>query len=94
MHQFDLPATKKVTYACFVCDYRPLKPEQYRVRLVVGGDGLDYSEDAGAPAASMLETKISLNSVISDAHNKKVHNFSPWILKIFSSPLPCLNLNT
>ena len=68
IHHFDLPGDKKVTYGCFVCNYRPLKSEQYRVRLVVGGDGLDYNEDAGAPAASMLETKILLNSAISDAH--------------------------
>ena len=34
---------------------------------MVDGDKLSYFEDAGAPAASILETKILLNSVISDA---------------------------
>ena len=63
----EVPTDKKVTYASFVCDYRPLKQEAYRVRITVGGDKLPYEEDAGAPAANLLETKILLNSVISDA---------------------------
>jgi hypothetical protein len=33
----------------------------------VGGDKLSYDEDTGSPAASLLETKLMLNSVISDA---------------------------
>ena len=36
----DVPKNKKVTYASFVCDYKPLKSEQWRVRCVVGG--IDY----------------------------------------------------
>ena len=38
------------------------------MRITVGGNRLDYSADAGSPAASILETKLTLNSVISDAH--------------------------
>ena len=64
----EVPTTAKVTYANFVCDYRPLKDEPWRVRLVVGGDKLVYEFDSGSPAASLLETKILINSVISDAH--------------------------
>ena len=64
----EVPIGKKVTYANFICDYRPLKSEPYRVRLTVGGDILEYSHDAGSPATSLLETKILANSVISDAH--------------------------
>ena len=63
----EVPSDKKVTYASYVCDYRPLKDEPYRVRITVGGDRLDYAQDAGSPAANLLETKILLNSVISDA---------------------------
>ena len=63
----DVPPGQVVTYANFVCDYRPLKSEMYRIRLVVGGDKLTYDGDAGAPAASLLETKLMINSVISDA---------------------------
>ena len=61
------PTDRKVTYASFVCDYRPLKKEQYRVRFVVGGDNLSYDDDVGAPGASLLETKQLINNVIPDA---------------------------
>ena len=63
----DAPVSAKVTYAVLVCTYRPLKTEPYRVRLVVGGDKLTFDNDASSPAASMLETKLLVNSVISDA---------------------------
>ena len=63
----QVPSNKKVTYANMVCDYRPLKQEKYRVRLTVGGDKLDYDQDATSPAASLIETKLLLNSVISDS---------------------------
>ena len=33
----------------------------------MGGNKLNYNYDVGAPAASLLETKLLLNSVISDA---------------------------
>ena len=50
-----------------VCDHRPLKSEPYRVRLTVGGDRLTYESDAASPAASLLETKLLINSVISQS---------------------------
>ena len=37
--------------------------------MVVGRVRLMYDEDTGAPAASLLETKIFVNSVISNAKN-------------------------
>ena len=67
IHRSEVPTNKQVTYASYVCDYRPLKDEPYRVRITVGGDRLDYHDDAGSPAANLLETKILINSVISDA---------------------------
>ena len=69
VYKTEVPANKKVTYCSFVCDLRPHKKEKYRVRLVVGGDKLTCEFDTGAPAASMLDTKILCNSIISDAHN-------------------------
>ena len=63
----EVPANKKVTYGNMICDFRPLKLEKYRVRLTVGGDRLDYLGNQSSPAASLLETKMLLNSVISDA---------------------------
>ena len=63
----EVPVNKKVTYGNMICDFRPLKLEKYRVRLTVGGDQLDYLGNQSSPAASLLETKMLLNSVISDA---------------------------
>ena len=63
----DVPANQPVTYANFICDHRPLKSEKHRIRLTAGGDKLTFDVDAGAPAASLLETKLLINSVISDA---------------------------
>ena len=67
IHRSEVPTNKQVTYASYVCDYRPLKDEPYRVRITVGGDKLNYNDDAGSPAANLLETKILINSVISDS---------------------------
>ena len=63
----NIPKHKKITYANFVCDYRPLKSEKHRVRMTIGGDKLDYPYDTASPAASLIETKMLLNSVISDS---------------------------
>ena len=63
----DVPDGSAVTYASFVCDYRPLKSEPYRVRIVVGGDKLNYADDDASPATDMLENKLLINSTISDS---------------------------
>ena len=62
----EVPLGQKVTYGSFTCDHLPLKEEEYRARLVVGGDKLTYHSDASSPAASILETKILVNSILSD----------------------------
>ena len=67
VHKHEVPRDRDVTYATFVLDYRPLKTEEYRVRITFGGNRLTYEEDAGSPAANLLETKVLINSVISDA---------------------------
>ena len=64
---YEVPNNTKVSYANFVCDYRPLKSEHWRIRLAVGGDKFTYDDDAGSSAASLFETKLLINSVISDA---------------------------
>ena len=56
-----------MAYANVICDHRQLKTEKNRVRLTIGGDVLDYTGDASSPAASLIESKILLNSVISDS---------------------------
>ena len=78
----DVPTNQPVTYSNFNCDHRPLKTEKHRIRLTAGGDKLTFDGDAGAPAASLLETKLLINSVISDAkHGAK---FLSCDLKDFS----------
>ena len=62
-----IPTHKKITYANMVCGYRPSKADPFRTRLTVGGDKLDFWGDSASPAASLLKTKLLLNSVISDA---------------------------
>ena len=53
----EVPQDRRVTYATYVLDYKHLKDEQYRVRIIVGGDKLTYLDDAGSPTANLMETK-------------------------------------
>jgi len=69
IHRHEFPAGSKVTYANLVCYYRPLKSEPNRVSITVGGDRLPYSQDAGSPAVTLIETKLLINSTIGDANN-------------------------
>ena len=77
----EVPPKRKATYANFVCDHRPFKTEPWCVRLVVGGDKVEYFYDAGSPSTTILETKILINSTISDSHKGArfltldIHNF-------------------
>ncbi len=64
----NIPADRKVSYANMVCDIRPQKAETHRVRITAGGDRLEYPHDPSSPAVSMLNTKIHINSTISDAN--------------------------
>ena len=48
-----------ITYANFVFDYKPIKYEPYRIRLVVGGNKLTHEEDYVSPTASLLENSIN-----------------------------------
>ena len=64
----QVPAGRKVTYANFVCTMRPGKAELYRIRMTVGGDRLDAYQDVRSPAIGLTDTKLHLNSTISDAH--------------------------
>ena len=64
---YELPTDAKCTYANFVADHRPLKPEPDRIRCVAGGDKLDYLGDSSSPTTNLAEAKILFNSVISDS---------------------------
>jgi len=62
-----VPHNKKVIYASIVCDYRPLKDKKYRLHITIRGDKLPYTNDTGSLVADFIETKLLLNSTISDA---------------------------
>ena len=68
IHKSEVPHKRKVTYGNFVCDYRPLKTEQWRVQLTVRGDCHEYPHEAASPAVSLIENKLIINTTISDAH--------------------------
>ena len=44
------------------------KTETHRVFLTAGGEKLTYDGDRSFPSISLLDLKIHLNSVISNAH--------------------------
>ena len=68
----DVPADriKDVTFGSFTCDFRPNKAEEYRTRLTMGGDRINYPEDCGTPTADMILFKILVNSIISTPNAK------------------------
>ena len=70
IHPSKILPNEKITYALFVCDHRPLKPEKWTTHLVIGGDKLPCYDGAGSPGANLIKTKRLLNSVISDAHQE------------------------
>jgi hypothetical protein len=67
IHHSEVPQDKIVTYASFRADLKPLKPEPHRIRCVVGGDRLTYDDSTSSPTTDLIETKLLLNSTISDA---------------------------
>ena len=82
VQKHEIPKDRKISYANFVCNYRPLKSEPYRVRLTVGGDKLEYPDETASPAASLIESKLIANSVISD-HKAKNAKFCSLDIKDF-----------
>lgn len=58
------------------------------MRLTIGGDKLDYTNETASPAANLLDTKILINSTISDAERNA--SFMTIDVKDFFliSPLP------
>ena len=47
IHKHEVPSERDVTYATFVLDHRPLKTEEFRIRIMVGGNRLSYEHDSG-----------------------------------------------
>ena len=60
-----VPTNKKVTYGKKECTMRPTKAEKYCVQLTVGGDRFLYHRITATQCASLITTKILLNSTVS-----------------------------
>ena len=69
VHRNKVPRDRDVTYATYVLNYKPLKDEKRRVCITVIGYSLTYPYDAGSLTANIIETKVILNSTISDARH-------------------------
>ena len=65
IHRSGVPAGKRFTYGQIIVSIRPNKTETHRVRITVGGDKLSYEGPTATQCASLIITKILLNSVIS-----------------------------
>jgi hypothetical protein len=61
---------RKITYGKLVCDFKPHKNENHRVRLTVGGDRLNYSGETATSTADTTTFKILINSTLSTAESK------------------------
>ena len=65
IHRNEIPQGRTITYAKFVCDYKPQKQEQERTRITVGGDRIEYPGEVATRSADITTIKCLLNSVIS-----------------------------
>ena len=63
----EVPNDNTVTYAIFVCDYRPQKEEKEQTRITVGGDRLEYQREVSTKTSGLTTIKLLLNGVISSA---------------------------
>jgi hypothetical protein len=61
----NIPKDRKITYGKIVFDYKPNKKEKERVRVMVGGDKLDYFGDVATSTADITTFKILINSTLS-----------------------------
>jgi hypothetical protein len=63
MHQ--KPKERTVTYKRLVCDIRPQKAEQHRVRITIGGDRINYPGETASKNADLTTSKCLWSSNIS-----------------------------
>lgn len=58
-----VPHGRQVTYAKYVCEYKPNKQE--RTKITIGGDHIDYPREVATKSADITTIKCLLNSIIS-----------------------------
>ena len=65
IQKHEVPYYKKVTYARFLCNYRPQKEEKERTRITVGGNRIYYQGEVSTKTAGLKTIKLLLNGVVS-----------------------------
>ena len=66
IQQHKAPRGRDIPYDTYILSHKPLKEEELGVQIIVGGDRLTYLDNTGSHVANLLETKILINSVISN----------------------------
>ena len=66
--KYQVPDGRRVTYANHVCTIQPPKNETHIVRMTAGRYRLDFPYGVSSPAMSMKNSKLHINSTVSDAH--------------------------
>jgi hypothetical protein len=66
----SIPKDRKINYGKLVCDFKPNKTEEHRVRLTVGGDRLDFNGDTTTSTADITTFKILINITLSTTKAK------------------------
>ena len=84
----EVPTDRIVTYARFVCDYRPPKSEPERTRMTVGGNLItDYPGSTSTPTGVLTTYKVMVNETISTPGSRQANadvifitSIHPWIV--------------
>jgi hypothetical protein len=61
----NIPADRTVTYANVVVDYRPQKEDPHCIRIMVGGNLINYPGELTTRMADITTSKLHCNSVLS-----------------------------
>ena len=65
IQKHEVPTNNKVTYAQFLCNYRPQKEKKERTKITVGGDRLDNQGGVSTKTEGLKTIKLLLNSLLS-----------------------------
>ena len=79
----EIPVDRKVRDTSFLQGYCLLKSEPYHISITVCSDQLLYLVDFGSSTTNLLETKLPINSTISNS--EKGAQFIAMDIKAFSS---------
>jgi hypothetical protein len=84
----SIPKNRKITYEKLVCNFKSNKNEKHRVRLTVGGDILDSSDDTATSTADITIFKIWINITLSTQEAKMMmmdikHNYLGTMLPTY-----------